>query len=202
MIVFGATGKTGQYVWRQALEHGHEVTVFVRSPAKIESVDSNLHIVQGDVFDADSVVKAVANHDAAIVCLGSISLRDKTTLTTGTKNVIDGMVRHNIKRLVILSAAGVAESWGQIGWPSRILFKTMLRNCFADHHTQEALVKESPLDWTIVRAAVLKDKEATGDYSASNRVKVGQINRADVADFLVKQVTDTTYSQQAISITS
>ena len=202
IAVFGATGKTGQHVWRQALQQGHEVTVFVRSVTKIESVESNLHIVQGDVFDADAVARTVANHNAAIICLGSTNLRDKTTLTIGTKNVIDGMVRHNVGRLVILSAAGVAESWAQISWLSRILFKTMLRNLFADHHTQEALVKESPLDWTIVRAAVLKDEPASKDYTASNTVKVGYINRADVADFLVNQVTDTTYIKQAISITS
>ncbi|MGH1365357.1 MAG: NAD(P)-dependent oxidoreductase [Calditrichia bacterium] len=202
IVVFGATGKTGRHVWQQALEQGHEVTVFVRSPQKIEHTDAKLHIVQGDVFDAEVVANAVANHDTAIVCLGSTSLSDKTTLTIGSKNVIDGMVRHNVGRLVILSAAGVTESWVQIGWLSRILFKTMLRNVFADHHTQEALIKESPLDWTIVRAAILKDEPTTGDYTVSNTAKVSHINRADVADFLVNQVTDTTYIKQAISITS
>ena len=202
VVVFGATGKTGRHVWQQALEQGHEVTIFVRSPAKIAHVDAKLHVVQGDVFDTDAVADAIAGHDAAIICLGSTGLGDKTTLTNGTKNVVDGMVRHNVKRLVVLSAAGVEESWAQIGWMSRILFKTMLRNIFADHHTQEALVQESPIDWTIVRAAILKDEPASGDYTASNTVKVGNINRADVADFLVKQVTDTTYISQAISITS
>ena len=202
IIVFGATGKTGQHVWQKALDQGHEVTVFVRSPTKIERTDVNLHVVQGDVFDAESVADAVANHGAAIVCLGSIGLKDKTTLTTGTKNVIDGMVQHGGGRLLILSAAGANESWAQIGWMSRILFKTMLRNIFADHHTQEALVKESALEWTIVRAAILKDNPGTGQYTASNTAKSGNINREDVADFLVKQITDTTYSRQAISITS
>ena len=202
IVIFGATGKTGRHVWQQALEQGHEVTVFVRSPAKIESTESNLHIVQGDVFDADSVASAVANHDTVIVCLGSIGLSDKTTLTTGTKNVIDGMARHNVPRLVVLSAAGVSESWAQIGWMSRILFKTMLRNVFADHHTQEALVRASSLEWTIARAAILKDNPGTGQYTVSNTAKSGNINREDVADFLVKQVTDATYIRQAISITS
>ena len=202
IIVFGATGKTGQYVWRQALEQGHEVTVFVRSVVKLESVESNLHIVQGDVFDADSVAKAVTNHDAAIVCLGSSNLRDKTTLTVGTKNVVDGMIRYNVERLIIVSAAGVEESWAQISWFARLLFKTLLRNVFSDHNSQEAIVKESSLEWTIVRSAVLTDQPASGAYTASNTETVRRISRADLADFLVKQVTDTTYIQQAISITS
>lgn len=202
IIVFGATGKTGQHVWQKALEQGHEVTVFVRSPAKIDRTDSNLHVVKGDVFDAESVATAVAGHDAAIVCLGSIGLKDKTTLTTGTKYVVDGMVRHNVPRLIALSAAGANESWAQIGWMSRILFKTMLRNIFADHHTQEAVVTESPLEWTIVRAAILKDNSGTGRYTISNTAKSGNINREDVADFLVRQVMDTAFIRQAISITS
>ena len=202
VIIFGATGKTGQHTWQQGLEQGHEVTVFVRSPQKIEHDDSGLHIVKGDVFDADSVSDAVAGHDAAILCLGSTNLKDKTTLTTGTQHVIDGMVRHGVERLVILSAAGVAESWEQIPWSSRLLFKTMLRNVFADHHAQEAVVKSSPLDWTIARAAVLTDRPASGAYTSSNTAASRRISRADLADFLVKQVTDPSYSRQAISVTS
>lgn len=206
VIVFGATGKTGRHVWQKALDQGHKVTVFVRSPQKIERTDPNLHVVKGDVFNAESVADAVAGHNAAIVCLGSIGLSDKTTLTTGTKHVIDGMVKHargdqGRGRLIVLSAAGANESWSQIGWMSRILFKTMLRNVFADHHSQEALVKESPLEWTIVRAAILKDKPGSGQYTVSNIAKSSNINREDVADFLVKQVTDRTYIKQAISIT-
>ncbi|MEM7031285.1 MAG: SDR family oxidoreductase [Chloroflexota bacterium] len=202
VIIFGATGKTGQHTWQQALEQGHEVTVFVRSPHKIVSDDPKLNIVQGDVFDAESIRNAVEGHDAAIICLGSTGLGDKTTLTTGTKNVVDGLASHNGGRLIVLSAAGVAESWAQIGWLSRILFKTMLRNIFADHHTQEAVVKESALDWTIVRAAILKDNPGTGKYTASNEAKTGNINRADLSHFLVEQLIDTTFSKQAISITS
>jgi putative NADH-flavin reductase len=197
LIILGATGKTGQHTWRKALEKGHEVTLFVRSVEKIDSVDSKLNIVQGDLFDADAVANAVAKHEAAIVCLGSTGLRDKTTLTVGTKNVSDGMSRHNVGRLVIISAAGVGESWTQISWFSRLLFRTLLRNIFSDHTAQEAIVKEGSLDWTIVRSAVLTDQPASGDYIASNTSASGRISRADLADFLVKQVSDKTYMKQA-----
>ncbi len=144
----------------------------------------------------------MVNHDAAIVCLGSANLRDKTTLSTGTKHVVDAMVRHDVKRLVIISAAGVGESWAQISWSARLLFKTMLRSLFADHHAQEALVRQSPLDWTIVRPAVLNDQPATGTYTPSNTATAKRISREDLASFLVKQVTDPTFKRQAISVTS
>ena len=202
IIIFGATGKTGRHVCRQALEAGHEVTAFTRSAGKIAADNANLRAAQGDVNDADSVAAVVADHDAAIVVLGSNGLRDRTTLTAGTRNVVDGLALHDVGRIVVLSAAGVGESWRQIPLLSRFLFKTLLRNIYSDHETQEAVVEASSLDWTIVRAAILKDEPATGAYTVGNTGKSTRINRADLADFLVKQASDSAYTRQAISITS
>ena len=202
IVIFGATGKTGQHVLRRALEEGHAVTAFTRSVNKVSADNPNLNVVQGDVYDAESVAGAVEDQDAAIVALGSNGLGDKTTLTAGTKNVIKGMDRHNTQRIVVLSAVGVRESSRQNPLLTRIVANTMLRNIFADHAAQEEAVMQSSLDWTIVRAAVLKDEPASGNYTASNSGKVKRINRADLADFLVKQVSDASYVKQAISVTS
>lgn len=201
-IVFGATGKTGRHVVTTALERGHQVTAFGRSVDRLDISDDALETYKGDVFDSDSVSRAVAGHDAAIVCLGSNGLRDKTTLAAGTRTVVDAMAEHGADRLVVLSAAGVDDSWKQIPWSSRLVFRTMLRNLFADHHAQEAIVKPSPLDWTIVRAAVLKDDPATGSYTLTNTAKTTKINRADVAACLVDQLEDAANSRQAISVTA
>ena len=202
VIVFGATGKTGQQVLRKALDAGHEVTGFGRSIDRIEIDDSRLKTHRGDVFDVDSVNAALAEQDAVIVCLGSTGLRDKTTLALGTKMVVDQMVTTGVDRLVVMSAAGVGESWEQIPWSSRLLFRTMLRNVFADHHAQEAIVEPSALDWTIVRPAVLKDGPGTGTYAATNTGPITKIDRADVAVALVDQLGDATNSRSAISVTA
>ncbi len=202
IIVFGATGKTGQHVLRAALADDHEVTAFGRSVDRLDIDDPALKTHKGDVFDADAVTGAVAGHDAAIVCLGSTGLRDKTTLSAGTKSVIDALVAHDIERLVVMSAAGVGDSWQQIPRTSRLLFRTMLRNVFNDHQTQEAIVEQSPLDWTIVRAAVLKDDPATGHYTATNTGPITRINRADTAAALVDQLDDPSYSRSSISVTN
>jgi len=198
VIVFGATGKTGQHVLRAALTQGHEVTAFGRSVDRIDIDDPALETHKGDVFDTDSVTSAVAGHDAAIVCLGSTGLRDKTTLSAGTAAVIDAMAAHDVQRLVVMSAAGVGDSWQQIPRSSRLLFRTMLRNVFADHQAQEAIVEQSSLDWT----TVLKDDPATGHYTATNTGPNTRINRADVAAALVDQLDDTTYRRTAISVTN
>ncbi len=200
LIVFGATGKTGQHVWRNALEQGHAVTAFARSPNKIEP-SPGLHVIQGDVRDTGSVAGAVAGHDAAIVVLGSNGLRDKTTLASGTRTIVDGLILHGVERLVVLSAAGVGESWGQVSLLARVLFSTLLRNIHADHTAQEAIVKASSLDWTIVRAAILNEEPASGAVTATNTGKIERIGRADLADFLVREARDGAYSRQAIAVT-
>lgn len=202
VIVFGATGKTGIHVCWEALEQGHEVTAFTRSASKVEGRGLRLQVARGNATDADSVAASVAGHDAAIIALGSNGLRDRTTLSVGTRNVVNGMMKHGIRRLVVLSAAGVGESWGQVPLIAKIMFRTLLRNIYADHVAQEEVVVESSLDWTIVRAAILKNRPATGDYMASNEGRVGHISRADLARFLVKQVDDAAYSGQAVSVTS
>lgn len=202
VLVIGATGKTGMHVWQKAVDEGHDVSCFVRTASKLASAKGQINIVIGDVLALESVSNAVAGHDAVIVCLGSTGLSDNSTLKVGTQNVIDAMVKHNVNRLIVLSAAGVGDSWRQIGWISRLLFKTMLKNVFNDHIAQEALVNQSPIDWTIVRAAILSDKPATGEYIASNDSKAAKITRADLAEFLVEQLTDAGYSKRAITVSS
>lgn len=201
LIVFGATGKTGQHVWKHGLEQGHEVTAFTRSLGKIDP-NAGAHIAQGDVTDPDAVAEAIASHDAAIVALGPNGLRDRTTLTTGTRNVVEGMTRHGVGRLVVLSAAGVGESWGQVPLLARVAFWTFLRTILAEHAAQEAVVRESSLDWTVVRAAILNDDPASGRVIATKEGKVGRISRADLAEFLVTEASAGAYSKQAISVTS
>lgn len=202
LVLFGATGRTGRIVRQLALERGHEVTCFVRSPNKIECRSSRLRIIQGDVTDTDAVADAVADHEASIITLGSNGLRDNSTLCVGTKNAVDGMARQGVGRLVVLSAAGVGKSWKQIPLLSRLLFRTLLRNIYSDHEAQEERVSKSSLDWTIVRAGILNDEPASGNVIASNTAKIGKISRADLAEFLVEQVMDGTYSRQVISVSS
>ncbi|MEL7208951.1 MAG: NAD(P)H-binding protein, partial [Actinomycetota bacterium] len=199
VIVFGATGKTGQHVCRVAADQGHDVTAFGRSAERLEQ--PGLRKVVGNVFDAAAVADAVAGHDGVIVCLGSTGLRDTSTLSDGTASVVAAMTTHGVQRLIVLSAAGVGESWTQIPFSSKVLFRTMLRNVFADHEAQEALVHQSTLDWTIVRAAVLKDGPAVGSYDATNSGPITKITRADVAACLVDQLDASDHVRQAISVT-
>jgi len=202
VIVFGATGKTGRHVVDAALTAGHQVVAFGRSVDRLDISHEALELHKGDVFDQQAVSSAVAGCDAVIVCLGSTGLRDKTTLASGTQVIVDAMADATGDRLVVLSAVAVGESWRQTPWSSKLLFRTLLRNVLADHERQEVIVKSSPLTWTIVRAAVLKDEPATGSIIASNDRRTTKINRADVASYLVDQLTDNAHERRAISISA
>jgi len=200
-IVFGATGGTGQELVRQALDQGHDVTAFVRSPEKIADIEhANLAVARGDVLDVADVEAAVPGHEAVICAIGAGAQR--TTLRQdGTRNIIAAMEKAGVSRLVCLSSLGVGDSRNNLPFFTRyVIVGIFLRHAFADHEAQEVLVRQSSLDWTIVRPPHLKDGPRTGKYrhgfSIADRTLQGKISRADVADFMVKQLTDTTYVHQ------
>ena len=91
VIVFGATGKTGDHCWRKAVAANHDVAVFGRSVERRFAQES-IGKVQGDVLDARAVSRAVAGQDAVLVCLGPVGLKDRVTLSTGAANIRDAML--------------------------------------------------------------------------------------------------------------
>jgi len=204
-IVFGATGGTGRELVRQALDQGHGVTAFVRSPDKIADIEhANLAVARGDVLDVPTIEAAVPGHEAVFCALGAGAERS-TLRRDGTRNIIAAMEKAAVSRLICLSSLGVGDSKANLPFFTRyVVVGIFLRHAFADHEAQEALVKRSSLDWTIVRPPHLNDGPRTGKYrhgfSTTDRGIRGRISRADVADFMVKQLTDTTYVHQAAGV--
>jgi putative NADH-flavin reductase len=198
LLVFGATGGTGREIVAQALEQGHVVTVFVRNPAAITTKHENLKVVQGDVLDYRSVEAAVQGQDAVLSALGVRKLRKNTILSDGTKNIIQAMERHGVKRFICESSLGVGDSRGQLGWVFNIfIIPLLLRKVFQDKEVQEQYIQQSSLEWVIVRPAALTNGPRTGAYrsgfSLMDRTITAKISRADVADFMLKQLTDNSY---------
>jgi len=205
IAVFGATGKTGLEVVKQALEGGHQVTAFVRDPAKLNLENDNLTLVTGDVFDESSVTEAIKGQDAAVCALGAGSDLKKTTVRTdGTVNIIAGMKENNVKRLVVVTAMGVGESWDALSGFNKLFFATLLKSSRNDHEAQEAAVKESGLDWTIIRPSGLVDEPRTGVYDFGENIpaKTSKIARADVADLILKELEGNTNIGKALTISN
>ncbi len=198
LIIFGATGSVGRHVVAQALAQGHEVTAFVRSPEALESDGSQgtATVVQGDVLDPEAVERAVAGHDAVICVLGAG--RKGRVRSLGTRNIIRAMESTGVKRLICQSTLGVGDSAANLNffW-KRIMFGWFLKEAFADHVEQEKAVRESDLDWVIVRPAAFTDGPLTGEYkhgfAPTDEELTLKISRADVAHFNLGQLEDDTY---------
>lgn len=198
IIIFGSTGGTGRELVRLGLEYGYDVTAFARDPAKLADFDDErLHVVKGDVLDRTTVVNGMAGQEAVLSAIGS--RRGPTTLRQdGTLNIVQAMEQSGLKRLISLSSLGVGDSRGNLPFVVRhIVFPFVLRHVMADHERQERVIKQSDLDWTIARPAYLTDGPLTKSYMhgfpVTERNLKGQISRADVADFMLKQLQDGRY---------
>jgi len=205
LAIFGATGNTGLEVVKQALEKGHTITAFVRNPERLEIKDERLTLAAGDVFDLASVSKAVKGQDAVVCVLGAGNDLKKTSVrTTGTMNIISGMQDHDVKRLMVVTAMGVGESWDTLSHFNKLFFATLLKSSREDHENQEKAVKESGLDWTIIRPSGLQDAPRTGVYDFGENIpaKKSTIARADVADLIISELDQNQLIGKAVTITN
>ncbi len=200
LAVFGATGGTGKPLVAQALARGDELTVLARDPAKLAQSDERFHVVKGDVHDPAVVRQTVAGADAVISVLGHRRGTGAIVLTTGSGNIVGAMKEAGVRRLVVLSITAVRDPQDRPRTMDRILEgvgHALAAGVYADHLGQATVVRAADLDWTIVRAPLLTNRPQTGRYKVGYMGGVGgRISRADVADFMLKQATDTTYLRQ------
>ncbi len=209
LVIFGATGSIGRQVVEQALEQGHRVTAFARTLTKLNTKlnvqHPHLTHFQGDVMDLTAVEQAVRGQDAVVCVLGGGKKLTSTIRSEGTQQIIRAMEKVGVRRLICQSTLGAGDSWGNLDfyW-KHIMFGLILRQVFVDHERQEALVRNSHLDWTIVRPGAFIDGPLTGHYRHSfpgtDRSITLKISRADVADFILKQLSDQSSLYQTPSL--
>jgi putative NADH-flavin reductase len=196
ILIIGATGATGRVLMREALEQGHQVTALARNPSALAPEDYRPRVLQGNALDASEVQAAVAGQDAVLSALGTRSTRPTTLFSHSTHNLISAMNKHGVRRLVCITGIGAGESKGHVGFLyDRIMLPFVVKNIYEDKNRQEEAIKQSDLEWVIVRPARLTDEPAKGEY----RVYLGgsytakTISRADVAAFMLAQLTEDTY---------
>lgn len=200
VIVFGATGGVGQHFVQMAVEAGHEVTAFVRTPEKLKTTNG-VNIIKGDAFNADDVANAIPGHDVVVSCLGSSSgMKKSNELETMGKNVADGMEKAGVKRLVYCASAGVD---GEIPGIAGKMMMKLLANPLADHRSALNYYKSKGVNFTIARPMGLKDEPLATDYKEQvDGVPKGSnsIPRASVAHFMVKALNDTAYENKSVGL--
>ena len=207
ILVIGASQGTGAWTVRIALERGHHVTAFSRNPDKLTATDAKLARQAGNFHDRSSVDQAVRGHDAVIVTASATSFRafkdNPHYFSEGTAFTIDAMKAHGVKRLVILSALGSGDSRRIMGFFfDKMVVSFLLKAPFADHDRQEAMVRESGLDWVIARPTRLTNGPLAKRYVATAELKKvpASISRADVADFLVSAAESDTWLGKAVQL--
>lgn len=205
ILIFGASGNTGHELVRQALNQGHKVTAFVRSPDKLKISNENLKVIRGDVKDYSSVENAIKNQDAVISALGvSKPLKKDPVVVEGIKNIIKAMEQMNVKRFIYLSFVAVGESRNNTGFILKNIVSRIVHNEIEDHEEKESIIKSSSLEWTIVKPPKLSNGKQKGKYRSGENIKAGSIlpmmSRTDVADFMLTQLSDRTFLHKAVSV--
>ncbi len=194
LVIFGASGATGKILTEQALDAGHAVTAFVRTPAKLGLRHERLSVVCGDVLDPVRVAAVLVGQDAVMINLGAAPGQRVTLRTEGTRNVIAGMKAAGVERLVCQTSLGFGDSVEVLASTSfifrKVIVPLVLKGTFADHAAQEALIKASSLKWTIVRPGNMTNGKMTAQYHAgfpatTKGMKI-KVSRADVAHFMLR----------------
>jgi putative NADH-flavin reductase len=196
VLIIGASRGIGLEACRQALDAGHSVRAMARSADEIRISSPRLERIRGDALNSADVQSAVEGVDAVIQSLGvnvSALIGPVSLFSEATRALIAAMTSADAKRLICVTGFGAGESRARMGLMQLIPFELIFGRVYDDKTLQERLIKRSALDWTIARPGVLTRGPRTGRYKilvAPSEWRNGTISRADVAEFLVRQIED------------
>jgi len=195
IVIFGATGGTGLELVKQSLGMGYDVSVFIhRSADSLGDLIDEITMFHGDVKDYEAVQQAIKGSYAVLVALGTMPGKTDMVLSKGTANIVRAMTENNVRRLVVETGAALVDDKKSL--PAMWRFTSsmpLMVNMFDDKRKQELAVKNSDLDWVIVRPVNLINGEQTNKYVVNEKVKSGmafKISRSDVAQFMLQQIDD------------
>jgi putative NADH-flavin reductase len=209
LAIFGATGRTGKLLVEQALESGFVVKAFVRDPLKMTIAHPRLRVVEGDATDPAAVRRVVEGADAVLSVLAtsaSQTIAKERPLTRGTRNILAAMKEFGVRRIVI-SASGIPQEGDAPDPRFHLLMgfvRRVVRASYEDTVGSAQAVRESSLDWTIVRMAAPTNGPRTGRVRAgfAGRSIGMRIARADAAAFMLEEVRTARFVRQAPVICS
>jgi uncharacterized protein YbjT (DUF2867 family) len=210
LLLLGATGRTGRWTLEYALEAGHHAVALVRNPGKVVARSRKLSVVVGTPENANDVRNAMAGCDAVVSTLNNNRTSDlpwarpvspPMFIARSIRNAIAAMRATAANRIVVLSAVGVGDSFAYAPAITRLLIRTTnLHIVFEDHEAQEAALRESALNWTCVRAAILKNARSRGKLVVSygGQPKPGlTIGRERVAQFMIDILQDPAFFRKS-----
>jgi len=205
ILLLGATGAVGQLALEEFLKADHEVKALVRNTSAVQRRHPRLTVVQGEATKAADVEEALAGQDVVLSTIGAPANKRTTLRTDVARNLVTGMKKHGIRKLVWLDAAGVGSSKKFVQRSSflfgRILMPLFLNHMYEDAARADAIIEKSGCDWVVVRPVSFTNHAKTGNVSVVTDMSLTvplrlRMARADVAAFLVEQVVKDDYLGQ------
>jgi len=207
ILVIGANGGIGKQTVEIALQAGHNVTALVRNRAKLAMTHANLQIVKGDVMHPETFEDYLEGKDAIISALGTNTINKPTILySEGNKNLLKAMKKKGTQRAFFISASALEISPVlpfYVRLAEKYIVQKILRHMYDDLRIMERMIKETDINWTIMRPPRLTDKPVTGKYRfAINGFLKNclSISRADVAHFMINNITNEATYRTTIEI--
>lgn len=206
ILIIGATGKTGRELIKQGLELGHNITALVRKPKDLKLDHKNLKILQGNVLNPQDLDKAVKGQEAVLSALGHKKfILPSSLLSKGTENLITAMDKQEVKRLLCITSLSLNDSRFKLGlYYTLFVIPFILFFYFRDKEKQERLIKKSQLTYTIVRPGQLTNGKKRGLYrhgpDLGSYILTKLISRADVAHFMLNELSKKLYINKTVAI--
>ncbi len=201
VLVLGAAGKTGRLIVEMAVAAGHDVTALVRN-ASPYNAPPGVQMLRGDATDPATLAHGMAGQDVVIDAVGGKTPWRKTELErTVARALVSAARQHGTRRIIAISSLGVGDSTAHAPLLLRLLLPTFLRGSTADKAAMEREVERAGIPYVLVRPAVLNDQPAVGAVRVLTGTEQGrQITRADVASFVIEQLTTDTHLNRAVTI--
>jgi putative NADH-flavin reductase len=205
ITIIGASGGIGLETVKRGLNRKHSITTLSRSEIIIEEKES-LKMMLGDATNKADLLNSIHQSEAIIVTLGTGKNMKSTTLFSDFAKLIVQIHRENKIDIpfIIVTGFGAGESKNYVSWLVKMFLKYLLKDVYADKTKMEEIITHSDLNWTVVRPGRLLDKDLTEKYRVENKlfkgINIGEINRADVADFLIKQAENQTELKKYIGL--
>jgi len=205
ITIIGASGGIGLETVRRGLDRKHTITTLSRSEIQIEE-KKLIRMIMGDATNKADLINSIQHAEAIIVTLGTVKNTKSTTLFSDFAKLMVEINRENKIDVpfIFVTGFGAGESKNYVSWLIKFFLNYLLKDVYADKTKMEEIITESDLKWTVVRPGRLLDKELTEKYRVENKlfkgINIGGINRADVADFLIKQAENQTELKKYIGI--
>jgi uncharacterized protein YbjT (DUF2867 family) len=210
VLIIGGSRGIGLETVKVALQAGHSVRALARSAGRIFIRRPTLEKITGDALEMPTVKRALTGVDVVIQSLGisagpEIILKPTQFFSAATRMLVAAMEEAQVKRLICVTGFGAGDSRGRGGFLYSVAFHLLMGRIYDDKDAQERIVRSSKLDWVIVRPVILTNGPKTSAYRALVDPRdwtCGFVSRADVADFLVKQIDDNTFLHKTPVLTS